>query len=651
MRFSKPSDIKNAVLSGIAILIVAAATCIIFETCRHTQPGDLESYVESSTRKMAENDTRYSMLVDEISKARTETAYYKGLCQLDFSMFENGEQVKAFEFLRRCLMKVHTDKDLSIEKKRFEIHCYLMLGSACDEMGLMSMSQSYYIEGLKKIDAYGIEDLRGDFLNNVGVSILRTGNNKEAMHYFNKAISAAEKLRNGYLLSVIYTNLAEVKNLEKEYDNAIDCALKALGYLDSKKDANDYYSVQNAIGNLYINKGDINLAISYIRNAYNYHLKGANNYYLFEECLSLAKAYIKGNMTDSVGHYLAFARKIADESGNPAQLQNVMKMQADMLLAANNPTKALELKDSIIALKDSVYNADNATRIREADIIYNIEHESQSAEKGMHAWNPVIVFISMSCLVGAILLMMVWMLMMHRRNDSLNRQKTEALADFASLQQKLLDEEKEKNRKFEEDINENNRKLTSFTLSHIQTNQKVESAETALKKMLLEISQRDHKLRDSIKSVISTLTTLKVDAQWDEFHYYFDNVHPGFYASLDTLHPGLTQKDRRLCALISLGLSNKEIAGITFREVRSVETSRTRLRKKLGLESDSQLNEYITGLTRTATGSSIMPTAPLQQVEQPTVSAETTIADNADAVMIITTSNATNKESSIDSEA
>ena len=83
------------------------------------------------------------------------------------------------------------------------------------------------------------------------------------------------------------------------------------------------------------------------------------------------------------------------------------------------------------------------------------------------------------------------------------------------------------------------------------------------------------------------------DGMWEEFQYYFERVHPDFYRELDRRHPGLTVKDRRLCALLSLDLSSKDIAAITFREVRSVEASRLRLRKKLGLEGDTSLTDYI----------------------------------------------------------
>lgn len=61
-------------------------------------------------------------------------------------------------------------------------------------------------------------------------------------------------------------------------------------------------------------------------------------------------------------------------------------------------------------------------------------------------------------------------------------------------------------------------------------------------------------------------------------------------------------------------IKTREIAGITFREVRSVETSRTRLRKKLGLDTDSSLFDYLVGLTHTT--------------------AEATTSDNTDGITI-----------------
>lgn len=57
--------------------------------------------------------------------------------------------------------------------------------------------------------------------------------------------------------------------------------------------------------------------------------------------------------------------------------------------------------------------------------------------------------------------------------------------------------------------------------------------------------------------------------------------------------PELTKTELRLCVFLLQGMSTKEIAAATNREIRSVESSRNRLRKKLGLEAGTDIKEYI----------------------------------------------------------
>ena len=97
--------------------------------------------------------------------------------------------------------------------------------------------------------------------------------------------------------------------------------------------------------------------------------------------------------------------------------------------------------------------------------------------------------------------------------------------------------------------------------------------------------------------LLNKLLLLENNNNWDEFHFYFEQVHPQFYEKLETQYPTLTSKEKRLCAFIALGLSTKEIADITFREVRSCESSRNRLRKKLGVEPDVDLTNFIRQIT------------------------------------------------------
>ena len=65
------------------------------------------------------------------------------------------------------------------------------------------------------------------------------------------------------------------------------------------------------------------------------------------------------------------------------------------------------------------------------------------------------------------------------------------------------------------------------------------------------------------------------------------------YENLNEEYPTITMKEMRLCALLRLGLSTKEIADITFKEVRSVESARNRLRKKLQISQTEDLQKFL----------------------------------------------------------
>ncbi len=51
--------------------------------------------------------------------------------------------------------------------------------------------------------------------------------------------------------------------------------------------------------------------------------------------------------------------------------------------------------------------------------------------------------------------------------------------------------------------------------------------------------------------------------------------------------------DRKLCAYLKMGLSSKEMASLLNTSVRSIETARYRLRKKLDMEQGSNLTDFI----------------------------------------------------------
>ncbi|NNE26842.1 MAG: hypothetical protein HKN09_08365, partial [Saprospiraceae bacterium] len=149
-----------------------------------------------------------------------------------------------------------------------------------------------------------------------------------------------------------------------------------------------------------------------------------------------------------------------------------------------------------------------------------------------------------------------------------------------------------KNEKLESEINFKNQQLASSMMHLVQKNEvlhKVKKEAERLKKYVNE-PQAEKELR----KLISLLSNdERLDEDWEKFTYYFDQVHTDFLRRLKSQYPKLSPKDQKLCAYLRMNLTTKDIAPMLNISVRGVEISRYRLRKKLELEGDKNLNDFM----------------------------------------------------------
>ncbi|WOD45181.1 helix-turn-helix and ligand-binding sensor domain-containing protein [Hwangdonia lutea] len=81
--------------------------------------------------------------------------------------------------------------------------------------------------------------------------------------------------------------------------------------------------------------------------------------------------------------------------------------------------------------------------------------------------------------------------------------------------------------------------------------------------------------------------------EWQLFEYNFNQVHEEFFNELKSKYPQLTHKDLKICAYIKMNLLTKEIAPLMNVSIRGLETHRYRLKRKLNLENDKSLADYL----------------------------------------------------------
>ena len=142
-----------------------------------------------------------------------------------------------------------------------------------------------------------------------------------------------------------------------------------------------------------------------------------------------------------------------------------------------------------------------------------------------------------------------------------------------------------RNDKLRSDMDHRSKELAVATMGTIKKNE-----------ILKEIGSIVSNLPESpaskeLKKVIKNNLSSKKD--WISFEEAFNNADKDFFKKIKEKHPNLTTGDLRLCVYLRLNLSSKEIAPLLHISHRSVEIKRYRLRKKMELGKEVNLNDYI----------------------------------------------------------
>lgn len=113
---------------------------------------------------------------------------------------------------------------------------------------------------------------------------------------------------------------------------------------------------------------------------------------------------------------------------------------------------------------------------------------------------------------------------------------------------------------------------------------------------LMEISeiQDPEGIREGIRMQVQELRgNMKFSREMDRFYTDVEEMHKNFVSRLLMRCPNLTERERRLAILLRLGLSSKEIAGLMNIETKSIEINRYRLRKKLRIERNENIVQFL----------------------------------------------------------
>lgn len=153
-----------------------------------------------------------------------------------------------------------------------------------------------------------------------------------------------------------------------------------------------------------------------------------------------------------------------------------------------------------------------------------------------------------------------------------------------------------KNQRLQYDLRHKSQELASSTMNLIRKNEILLDINHHLTKVTTDISENSEskvilkkiqKMQDAIKQ------NIEQDNNWKRFSENFDLVYENYLKRLCENYSQLTISDRKLCAYLKMDLSSKDIAPLLNMSFRSVEMSRYRLRKKMNLNRDVNLSDFL----------------------------------------------------------
>jgi DNA-binding CsgD family transcriptional regulator len=196
-------------------------------------------------------------------------------------------------------------------------------------------------------------------------------------------------------------------------------------------------------------------------------------------------------------------------------------------------------------------------------------------------------------LIGAGLL--VFIILYQERRAKKHHQKIINEQNEKIKQERLLNESKImeiQNEQLHHEIRTKSQQISNVAINIVRKNEILEEIRRELTQVKEELgnqlpTQQYQKLLNSIERNVAG----KED--WTLFEENFDEIHDQFFIRLKKIYPTITPSELKLAACLRMNLSTKEMAPALGISIRGVEIKRYRLRKKLELDTDANLVEFM----------------------------------------------------------
>lgn len=405
-------------------------------------------------------------------------------------------------------------------------------------------------------------------LNNYGLHFYWYRNQQDsALHYFNKAHAITQNnFKNHKLIGSIRDNIADIM-LEK---GKIEDAEK----LYAENFVFYRYSTKEKTG-----EKDIARLISAGAQLIKSNLLIGN----------ISKADKEYGVLDSIVN--------SEKSKNELQTNSWIEFltaQKQLLFEQQKFKEAYEIANNLKELTDSIQEVENQTDAKWRDELNStiveriaLDNRIRNMKKETELENQRTTSLFFA-LIATILLLVLFSLFFSRRQHLVNAKNKQLLAE------QTLENTKLKLDQLHTEIISKERDLSDFALN---LSQNQEWAQQLVQKIQNINTADPTKSKSQLNDLeVDIKNKVAFDSNTKDFFYRLEKLSNGFYNKLTDTFPNLSKNEIRLCSLIRLKIDSRNIANLQNITLASLNTSRYRLRKKLELSEDTDLDDFIQNL-------------------------------------------------------
>lgn len=488
----------------------------------------------------------------EDSKSSGEALYYMAIYQLNQNNYN-----KALEYILESL-----DKFNNKINKKWKAKIYLVLGGVYHSKYEYEKSLDALFTAMNNFKEINAGKKLAETYNLIGWIYYDQGYYDKAFNYYYNSLIIWEKENDKPGMAKLYNNIGEIYRIKKENKEALKYFNKAIE-INLNPDQNKFLAINyNNMGSIFIEEQNYEMAEHYLLQS----LELINLYEITEWTPmineSLGQLYFKTNNIELSLNYFLNAYEISVQTSNLVFVKNAAKGLSEVYEIKDNYKLAYHYHQEYKQLHDSINNRKNQEKLaqQEMNLIFQQEQKITDIQREKNTMIYIIIASSLFTLL-------ILFILLYGRQRIRNRHAKIKAENLMLARSQLKDE-----------VDYKNRELATNVMYLVKKNELITFISDKLLKAKNKFKKENHKLIQ--ETILNLKASVDVDI-WNVFEERFSEVHKHFYDSLNKNFPKLTNNEKRLCALLRLNLSSKDIASIIHQNPGSVEVARTRLRKKL----------------------------------------------------------------------